>query len=425
MKEHLDKKKQKKQIIDDLDRVQDDYRSRLEETERLKRFRARKLKELKRRKRNRRIVITVLTVLLLVIIGGGAYIAVREYCPDLIESLLIWQNEHTGEDDTETSPALTEESTEEETTEEPTTEEQTTEPTTPEPTTEPPDPREDVWEHYNNMFIASKLTNYLNVRDQPTMDGKIIGKLVKYAGGELLEDLGNGWYHIRSGEIDGFIAAEYCVTGEEAKQIALEHCFEMVEVTAERLNVRSGPGEEYGVWTQLSASEKLVVEAQEGAWLKISINSSSGYIHSDYTKTGFYLVEAMPWSSISNYSPTRQALFAYAEQFLGTKYVFGGTDLHNGIDCSSYVQQCFRNAIGIELQRTSRDQVKQGAAITMAEAKPGDLLFYADENQVVNHVAMYLGDGKILHAAQSFGQIIISKYNYATEPVAVRNVIGE
>ncbi len=407
----------KKQILDDLERIQDDYRSRLVETERLKRFRERKMKELKRRKRNRMIIKILLLAIILALVGCGVYLAVKEGTIEL---------PFGKEEDTTFSSSLEEESSQPAETETETqTEEQTTEPTTPEPTTEPPDPREDVWNHYNNMFIASNLTNYLNVRDQPSGDGNIIGKLVKYAGGEILENLGNGWYHISSGGIEGYIAGEYCVIGEEAKQVALEHCYEMVEVTAERLNVRSGPSEEHPVWTQLSATEKLVVEEEEGDWLKISINNSSGYIHKDYTKVGYYLVEAMPWSSISNYSPTRQALFAYAEQFIGTRYVFGGTDLQNGIDCSSYVQQCFKNAIGISLPRTSRDQVNRGTPISMNEAKPGDLLFYADQDQVVNHVAMYLGDGKILHAAQSFGQIIISKYNYATEPIAVRNIIGD
>ncbi len=417
----------KKQIIDNIDQIQDDYRSRLEETERLKRFRERKFKELRRRKRNQRIIKTILLLMILALVGCGTYIALKEYAPHVLNR--EWWGEHIEKlkdswSDGEVTTA--QEVSTEEITEEPTTEELTTEePTTEEPQTEPPDPREDVWNHYNDMFVATNLNNYLNVRDQPSADGKIIGKLVKYAGGNIVEKLENGWYRISSGGIDGYIAGEYCVIGEEAKQVALEHCYEMVEVTAERLNVRSGPGEDYPVWTQLSATEKLVVESEEGNWLRISINNSYGYVHKDYTRVGFYLVEAMPWSSISNYSPTRQALFAYAEQFIGTTYVFGGTDLHNGIDCSSYVQQCFKNAIGISLPRTSRDQVNRGTAISMAEAKPGDLLFYADQDQVVNHVAMYLGDGKILHAAQSFGQIIISKYNYATEPIAVRNIIGD
>lgn len=189
------------------------------------------------------------------------------------------------------------------------------------------DPREDVWNHYTNMFIASKVNTYLNVRNQPTTDGTIIGKLTKYSGGELVEDMGNGWWHISSGGIDGYIWSENCVTGEEAKEVALEHCMQMVEVTTEKLNVRSGPGLEYEVWTTLNANEKQVVEEKDGDWLKIAFNSTYGYINEDYVKTGFYLVEAIPWSSISDCSPTRQQILTFGEQYIGTPYVYGGTSL--------------------------------------------------------------------------------------------------
>ena len=104
--------------------------------------------------------------------------------------------------------------------------------------------------------------------------------------------MGNGWWHISSGGIDGYIWSENCVTGEEAKEVALEHCMQMVEVTTEKLNVRSGPGLEYEVWTTLNANEKQIVEEKDGDWLKIAFNSTYGYINDDYVKTGFYLVEA-------------------------------------------------------------------------------------------------------------------------------------
>ena len=440
MKKQAENKR--KYLADDFDTSgrYDDYRSRLEETERLKQFRARKEKELQRRRRNRRLRRLLIAAAAVFVLLCGIAWAVNALIPQFgnvlagagervtaVVSHLTGSKDKETEAETEpqTETEQTESEREELTTEEPTTEE----PTTEEPTTEEPtkavDPREDVWTHYTNMFLVANTDSYLNVRDQPTQDGMIIGKLVKYAGGNVVEDLQNGWFHITSGGIDGYVASEYCLTGEEARQVALEHCIEMVEVTAERLNVRTGPGEEYETWTQLNASEKQVVKGEENGWLKVAFNGTYGYISKEYTKKGYYLVEAMPWSSISNCSETRQRLFAYAEQFIGTPYKYGGTDLYNGIDCSSYVQQCFRNAIGISLPRTSREQVNCGIPISLAEAKPGDLLFYADATGTIDHVVMYMGDGKILQAAQSLGQVIISKYNYSTEPVAVRNVIGD
>ncbi len=403
----------------------------LEETERLKAFRARKKKEQERRRRNAAILHFAaglfLTLFIAALLYGGVRAAAsggfslfsKRFVWDEKDAVFIDDTDSSEADETETQPA-------EESSEQPQTETVTEAlPETTEEPTVPPDPREDVWTHYANLFMVNGTDTYLNIRDQPSQGGNIIGKLVKYAGGELLEDLGTGWFHIRSGGIEGFCAAEYCCTGEEAKELALWHCFDMVEITAERLNVRSGPGLEYEVWTQLSSQERQVVEEEIGDWYKISFNSTSGYINKEFTKKSFYVMEAMPWSSISKYSEARQRLFAYAEQFIGTPYVYGGTSLTGGIDCSSYVQQCFRNVFGIQLPRTTREQINHGRAITMNEAKAGDLLFYRDANGTVNHVAIYMGDGKILHAAQSFGRIIVSSYNYATNPTDVRDVIGD
>ena len=294
-----------------------------------------------------------------------------------------------------------------------------------EPETEPPDPRLDVLNHYQNLFIATEVNNYLNVRDAPSTGGAIIGKLVKNSGGEILEDLGNGWYHILSGGIDGFIAAEYCVTGDTARAIAPDLAHEMVRVTAERLNVRTGPGLDYDVWTQLGSSELQTVEEEAGDWYKIMINNTYGYISRDFAEKGWYLTEAMPWSSLSSASPRRQQLFAYAEQFIGTPYVYGGTSLSGGIDCSSYVQQVFKNSLGIGLDRTSGQMSVRGTQVSLQDAQPGDLMFYTDQWGTIDHVAIYMGDGKILHASRTFGQVGVSAYNYSSEPLMIRNVIGE
>ncbi len=411
----------------------DDYRPEYEETPRMTEFRKRKEKELRRRRRNKCLMKIIMIVFVIcVILAAAAVILHMTVGFDFLK-----KNKQTvnagetiaGEDnlsDKDESETLSEEQTEQsvKTSEADTSEAETETANTAKTVKKHEDPREDVWNHYSNMFIASKVNTYLNVRNQPTTDGTIIGKLTKYSGGELIEDMDNGWWHISSGGIDGYIWSENCVTGDEAKEVALEHCMQMVEVTTEKLNVRSGPGLEYEVWTTLNANEKQVVEEMDGDWLKIAFNSTYGYINAEYVKTGFYLVEAIPWSSISDCSPTRQQILTFGEQYLGTPYVYGGTSLTGGIDCSSFVQQCYASA-GFSLPRTSREQATVGTQISLDQAKPGDLLFYADATGTIDHVVMYLGDGKILHAALSFGQVTISKYNYSTEPVRVVNVIGD
>lgn len=424
-------------------------------------FRRRKEKELKRRRRNKRLLIGIVTVLVICAVGAGTVTVLHLGGIDFLSSFGSHESSAeahetvsekgtpsaNGESQTLAEP-LTKQAVQSESKNEvaqseraseveadfedenKTDEEissaadETTTKTATKTGKKHEDPREDVWKHYTNMFVASKVNTYLNVRNQPTTDGTIIGKLTKYSGGELIEDLGNGWWHISSGGIDGYIWSENCVTGDEAKEVALEHCMQMVEVTTDKLNVRSGPGLEYDVWTTLNANEKQVVEEKDGDWLKIAFNSTYGYINAEYVKTGFYLVEAIPWSSISDCSPTRQQILTFGEQYLGTPYVYGGTSLTGGIDCSSFVQQCYAS-VGISLPRTSREQAVRGTEISLDQAKPGDLLFYADASGTIDHVVMYLGDGKILHAALSLGQVTISKYNYSTEPVRVVNIIGD
>jgi cell wall-associated NlpC family hydrolase len=125
-------------------------------------------------------------------------------------------------------------------------------------------------------------------------------------------------------------------------------------------------------------------------------------------------------------SPEIKELIAFGKKYLGTPYVFGGTSLTKGLDCSSFTQQCFAH-IGIKLERTSYWQVNQGAAVSLSRStwKPGDLIFYNVDGKI-GHVAIYIGGGKILQSAQSVGGVCISDYNYnGNVPVKVRRFVND
>lgn len=126
---------------------------------------------------------------------------------------------------------------------------------------------------------------------------------------------------------------------------------------------------------------------------------------------------AGPGSSAAVVSATRTAIVAYAKQFLGNPYVYGGTSLTNGADCSGFTQSVFAH-FGITTGRSSRDQAAQGNEISMSAIQPGDLLFYAS-GSYINHVAIYIGDGKIIHSSNPTTGITITKYNYRTPCKAV------
>ena len=115
----------------------------------------------------------------------------------------------------------------------------------------------------------------------------------------------------------------------------------------------------------------------------------------------------------------------YALQFVGNPYKYGGTSLTNGADCSGFVQSVYAH-FNYSLSRTSKEQAKTAGytdvSLKESELQPGDLIFYAKSNGVVYHVALYIGDGKVVHAANSKSGIIVSEYNYM-KPYKARRVI--
>ena len=123
-------------------------------------------------------------------------------------------------------------------------------------------------------------------------------------------------------------------------------------------------------------------------------------------------------------SAFRNSVLTYAQQFLGNPYVWGGTSLTNGADCSGFVQQIFAN-FGYELPRTSREQANAGEKISLEEAQPGDLVFYQRDNGYIYHVMIYMGDGKVIHASSEKTGIIISDYNYSRSTGYAVRVIEE
>ncbi len=370
-------------------------------------------------------------------------VAVLEACDDdsvledaSLEALLssIAASEET-EAPTEESEQPTEEPTTEAPTEEPTTEEITTEeptteePTTEEPTTEEPTteaPQISVLDNYSNLAVVIA-PNYLNVREQPTTRSKVIGKLFKHSGVDLLEASPDGqWYHIVSNEVDGWINAGFIVTGEEAATLAMQVAFPGIKVTARLLNVRSGPSLDDEVITQISRGSIFVVTGLEGDWIKISLSSEDeGYVHSDYIDWNYMLSEAVPYEEPVYVNPVRLNLINTAMEYLGGKYVWGGTTLGKGVDCSGFVMRIFE-IYGYDLQRTAASQAAHdGVEVPFDQMKPGDLVFYwSNRRNCIGHVAIYIGNGMIVHAASENRGIVIDRYDYMT-PLFAKNIIGE
>lgn len=291
---------------------------------------------------------------------------------------------------------------------------------------------------YENLVI-SKVNNYLNVRAEPKPDGKIIGKMTSKAAGEILETL-DGWYKIQSGPIVGYISADpqYTATGQEAKDIAMQEATLKAVIKTDVLNVRTEPTVDAKIWTQIVKDERYSVVEQLDGWVQIDLDSVDEEDGSEADKAfistrdnnvevRYALNEAIKFSpaeEAANAAASRRSqVVNYALQFVGNRYVWGGTSLTNGVDCSGFTMQVMKK-FGVSLPHYSGSQAKMGKKVTSATMKPGDLIFYAGSGGRINHVALYIGNGQVVHAASRKSGIKISTWNYRT-PVAIRNVLGD
>lgn len=295
------------------------------------------------------------------------------------------------------------------------------EPVTEEPTTEAAENQEvtSIVSEYTVLGVAN-VTNYLNVREEPDLGGKILGKLPMNAGCEILEVL-DGWYKIHSGEVEGYCSAEYVLTGEEANERAKSALTTVVRVNVDKLMVREHPTTESTILTKVAKGEELRFKEQLDGWTMVEFSGKTGYVATEYVDVYNTLPKGVTLKQLSygdGVSNTAVDLIEYAKQFLGNPYVWGGTSLTNGTDCSGFTMRVFQH-FGYSLSRTSRTQANNGTRVSLSEIRPGDLLFYS-YGGTIGHVAIYIGNGKIIHASSPSTGIMISNAFWTTPCCATR-----
>lgn len=275
---------------------------------------------------------------------------------------------------------------------------------------------------YTNLGVASVDGN-LNVREKPSTEADVVGKMPNNAGCEILSVEGE-WTKISSGEVEGYVKSEYLLSGEAALARAEEVKQTLATVTTTTLYVREQPNTECSIITMMPQGEELeVIETLDG-WVKINVDSDEGYVSADYVDISVELTKAMTMTEIrygQGVSDVRVSLVQYATQFVGNPYVWGGTSLTRGADCSGFVLSVFAN-YGISLPHSSRAQANCGTRISASEAQPGDLFFYGNGSSI-NHVAIYIGGGQVVHASSPKSGIKISGAYYRT-PVKVVRIIN-
>ncbi|HAH17608.1 MAG TPA: hydrolase Nlp/P60 [Eubacterium sp.] len=344
---------------------------------------------------------------------------------------------------------------------------------------------------FKDVCIAKvEADGYVNVRKNPNTEAKVVGKIFGNCGGDIIKEK-DGWYKIKSGNVKGWVKAEFFVTGEDAKDYAVDNGYVLATVKESGLRVRKKQSKKADVISNVYKEETYAVTkyGKTDNWIKLGIDEGvEGWVSTEYIdlKIGYepaitlaeekamlqaqaekeaeeeasrqasiaaseaaeeaetateattaatqtyqeskemttvyqqttkqQTTAAQVEDNVSYDSATGSAVIAYAKQFLGNPYVWGGSSLTNGTDCSGFTMSVYAH-FGYSLPRTSSAQRSAGVGVSLNAVQPGDIICYN------GHVALYIGGGQIIHASTPSTGIIISSMYYGSNPICARRII--
>ena len=257
----------------------------------------------------------------------------------------------------------------------------------------------------------------LRLRDTPATDGAILATAPSNAKLVVLEEAGDGWYKVSYNAVEGYMAGEY-LTVSTSMDAALG--YGKVNSDVSSLNIRSGAGTGCSVLSSVSGGTVLELTGVQDGWYKVVHGGTSGYVSSDYIT----LTSETPAATVAA-SSVGEEIAAYAQNFLGTPYVYGGSST-SGFDCSGFTKYVY-GQFGYTLNRTATDQLSNGVSVRKDELQPGDLVFFKNRtSKPVSHVGLYIGSGQFVHAStHSYAVQIddLSSGHYANVYVYGRRVV--
>lgn len=305
----------------------------------------------------------------------------------------------------------------------------------------------------------------VNIRSEATVNSDKVAT-IGARGLMTVKEKGVEWSLVKSGNCEGYIKNEFLVFDDSAKQFAEKNLLKMAVINATSLRVRKEASENSDCLTVVPNGESYRIIEQGNQWTKIEVDDSvSGYVRNDYLYLSYNTVSAVPYKAPDEPSgetpadtsddtsddttedvtetpteePTEETpsdepadsapssdlgmeIVNYALQFVGNPYVWGGSSLTNGTDCSGFTMSVYAH-FGYSLPHSSRAQANCGTEVSLSALQPGDLLFYTNGGTTIGHVALYIGNGQIVHASTSKTGIIVSNAFYSTPCKAVR-IIG-
>lgn len=309
--------------------------------------------------------------------------------------------------------------------------------------------------NYSRLGIANKVDTYLNIRRKPSRSASIVGKLTKNAGCHIYK-IKKGWAKIVSGGVNGWVKASYLTTDQKAEDLAAKVGRDCAEIQTDSLRVRALPTTDAPIYSVVSKGEEFrikkktltldfvkeivkkekisddamkrsggyeAIEKNMGDFICIYVDNEYAFVAKEYVKEQYSLkraasVRTVSSSKSSGVSSSQASIAEYAKQFLGNPYVWGGSSLTGGTDCSGFTMSLYRK-YGHSLPHNAAAQ--SSVTRSVSDPKPGDLFFYSNGSRI-NHVAMYIGGGMVIHASNPSDGIKISNAYYR-QPVKIGRVM--